>query len=92
MRNLIMATILGLGLIIPGISFAGNNVFGVDSQSVNKRENIERNIVIPSHTAKELNETLIPQKLQGDLPVFNANEYDQTSYYFGVKLDSEDIG
>ncbi len=91
MKNLVMTTVLTLELLIPGISFAGN-VFGVDSELTTEREKFENNIVTPSHTAKGLNDTLVPQKIQGDLPVFNANKYDETSYIFGVDLDSENIG
>lgn len=91
MRNLIITTALTVGLLIPGISFAGN-IFGVDKELTTKKDRVESNLIVPTHTAEELNNTLVPQELEENSLEYGNKNYEEASYIFGVKLDSENIG
>lgn len=91
MKNLIMTTALTVGLLIPGISFAGN-IFGVDKELTMKKDNVESNLIVPTHIADGLDNTLVPQELEENSLEYGINNYDEASYIFGVKLDSENIG
>ena len=90
MRNLIITTALTVGLLIPGISFAGN-VFGVDKELTTKKDNLESNLIVPTHTADGFYDTLVPQKLEESSLEYDINNK-EARYIFGVRLDSENIG
>ena len=91
MKKLLLTSILGLSFIIPNASFAGVNVFGVDTH-VNKSE-ISSNILSSTYTAQDhsLENTLVPQKLRN--PSFSNNfDTDKDSYYvFGVNIASNNL-
>lgn len=89
MRNLIITAVLTLGLLLPGVSFAGDYVFGVNTNSL--RSDVNHNIENPSYTADELSIKTQAQELQGEKRGISKKEYNVADYIFGVDLETEDI-
>lgn len=89
MRNLIITAILTVGLLLPGVSFAGDYVFGVNTDSL--RSEVNHNIENPSYTADELSIKTESQNLQNEKRGINDKNYNIADYFFGVEVDSEDI-
>lgn len=84
MKNLIIASVIGIVLTIPSVSFAGVNAFGIETP-VEKKE--AGNNVRAGYVAKGLGDTFHVQKPAGRQVAGKSDEKDEY-LVFGININS----
>lgn len=92
MKNLLLTSVLAVTFLAPGISFAGDNIFGV--QVPVQRQQVNSNVTAGSYIAKDnsLTNTLVSQKLvNGKSIITNDSEEKEAYYVFGVNIKAKNL-
>ncbi len=92
MRNLLLTSVLAVSFLAPGISFAGDNIFGVQVPA--QKQEVNSNVAAGFYIAKDnsFSNTLVSQKLSNNNTVIlNDSEEKEAYYVFGVNIKAKKL-